>query len=63
VLWAALTVVFEAAMMLAGGRPWSDVTEQYALWHGSLWPLLVLWIAVAPAALSPDARARRRGRG
>ncbi len=51
-LWAALTVAFEVALARGGGHPWDDVVAQYALWHGSLWPLLVLWVLVAPAALS-----------
>ena len=63
-LWAALTVGFEVALVRGTGRPWSDVVAQYALWEGSLWPLLVLWVLVAPAAISslqrsrPTARAR-----
>jgi hypothetical protein len=51
-LWAALTVVFEVALVRGGGRPWDDVIGQYAIWKGSLWPLLVLWVLAAPAALS-----------
>jgi hypothetical protein len=50
-LWALLTVAFEVALVRGGGHPWSDVVEQYALWRGSLWPLLVLWVAVAPRVL------------
>jgi hypothetical protein len=51
-LWAALTVSFELALVRVGGRPWGDVLAQYALWEGSLWPLLILWVLAAPAALS-----------
>jgi hypothetical protein len=51
-LWAALTVVFEAVLGRGGGEPWDAVLAQYALWRGSLWPLLVLWVLAAPAALS-----------
>jgi proline iminopeptidase len=51
-LWAALTLVFEAAMTRATGHPWAEVAEQYAIWKGSLWALLLLWILVAPAAIS-----------
>ncbi len=51
-LWAALTVVFEIALVRGGGRPWDDVFAQYALWNGSLWPLLILWVLAAPATLS-----------
>lgn len=57
-LWAALTVVFEAAMTRGGGHPWSAVLDQYAIWRGSLWPLLVLWILVAPVALRALQHAR-----
>ncbi len=51
-LWAALTVAFEVAMVRGSGRPWDDVLAQYALWEGSLWPLLVVWILVAPRWLT-----------
>jgi len=51
-LWVALTVAFEAALVRGQGRPWPDVGAQYALWKGSLWPLLLLWVLAAPAALS-----------
>jgi hypothetical protein len=51
-LWALLTVAFEVAMMRGAGRPWGEVAAQYALWEGSLWPLLVLWILVGPRVLS-----------
>lgn len=57
-VWAILTVAFEAAMVRGSGRPWDDVHSQYALWNGSLWPLLVLWILVAPPLLSALQRAR-----
>jgi len=51
-LWAALTVLFEIALVRGTGRPWDDVLGQYAFWKGSLWPLLLLWVLAAPAALS-----------
>jgi len=57
-LWVTLTVVFEAAMVRGSGRPWSEALEQYALWRGSLWPLLLLWVLVAPATLSAVQRRR-----
>lgn len=59
-LWVALTILFEASMVRGSGRPWSAVLEQYALWEGSLWPLLLLWVLVAPAALSALQRRRAR---
>jgi hypothetical protein len=51
-LWAVLTVLFEVGLVRGSGRPWDDVVAQYAIWEGSLWPLLVLWVLAAPAALS-----------
>jgi hypothetical protein len=52
-------VLFEVALVRGSGKPWSDVGEQYAIWKGSLWPLLVLWLLVAPAVLSPGSGPRR----
>jgi hypothetical protein len=57
-LWAGLTVVFEIALVRGGGHPWSDVLHQYAIWKGSLWPLLVLWVLTAPAMISALQRSR-----
>lgn len=57
-LWAGLTVVFEVALVRGGGHPWSDVIDQYAIWKGSLWPLLVLWVLAAPAMISVLQRSR-----
>ena len=56
--WAGMTVAFEIALVRGSGRPWQDVVDQYALWRGSLWPLLVLWVLVAPAAISALQRSR-----
>jgi hypothetical protein len=57
-LWAGLTVVFEAGLVRASGRPLSEALAQYALWRGSLWPLLVGWILVAPYLMT---RLHQRG--
>jgi hypothetical protein len=51
-LWATLTVAFEIALVRIGGHPWGDAAAQYAIWNGSLWPLLVIWVLAAPVALS-----------
>ena len=57
-LWAAMTIAFEVALVRGSGRPWQDVVDQYAIWEGSLWPLLVLWVLLAPPALSAMQRSR-----
>jgi hypothetical protein len=51
-LWVALSVLFEIGLVRGSGRPWSEVAAQYAVWNGSLWPLLLAWVLTAPAALS-----------
>lgn len=56
--WAGLTVAFEVALVRGSGRPWQDVIDQYAFWKGSLWPFLVLWVLMAPAAISSLQRSR-----
>jgi hypothetical protein len=60
-LWAVLTVAFELVLVLAEGGSWDAVAAQYAIWDGSLWPLLVLWLLVAPVALSAVQRSGVRG--
>ena len=60
--WTGLTVAFEFGMGRAGGHSWDDLLAQYALWRGSLWPLLLCWILIAPAvfqALDRPGRPRR----
>ncbi len=55
-LWTALTIAFEVGFGRARGLPWDAIRAQYALWDGQLWPLLLAWLLVAPAALSALAR-------
>lgn len=47
-LWLVLTFLFETGMGVAAGHPWSEIFADYALWEGKLWPLLLLFILVAP---------------
>jgi hypothetical protein len=30
------------------GHPWSELLANYDIVHGRLWPVVLLWIAVAP---------------
>jgi hypothetical protein len=50
-LWAALTVAFEAGLGLTSGMHWRDIVADYALWNGHLWGLVVAFLVVAPVAL------------
>lgn len=57
--WAALTVGFEFAFgHWVAGDSWAELGRNYDVTAGRLWPLLVLWVAVAPALLRA-LRARR----
>ena len=47
--WMALTVAFEFLFFhYIAGHPWADLLEIYDIVHGRLWPLILLWVAVAP---------------
>ena len=50
-IWLGLTVVFE---FLFGhyvmGNPWSRLIHDYNLSAGRLWPVILLWITLAPYA-------------
>ncbi len=62
-LWLVLTVVFETAMGVSRGGSWRGVVADYAVWNGRLWPVVLLWILVAPRLVyALDVRRARRGR-
>ncbi|SDH92710.1 hypothetical protein [Propionivibrio dicarboxylicus] len=50
VFWVTLTIAFEFLFFhYVGGHPWSALLANYDLSAGRLWPLLLLWITLAPA--------------
>ena len=47
--WMVLTVAFEFLFFhYVGGEPWEALLANYDIVHGRLWPLVLLWVAVAP---------------
>jgi len=49
VFWMSLTVAFESLFFhYVVGHPWSELLANYDIVHGRLWPVVLLWIAVAP---------------
>lgn len=47
--WLALTVAFEFTFgRLVAKKPWRDLTADYNLTKGRLWPLVLAWIALGP---------------
>lgn len=48
-LWMLLTIAFEFLFFhFVAGHPWNDLLDNYKIWQGRLWPILLLWIALAP---------------
>ena len=47
--WMALTVAFEFLFFhYVAGEAWTVLLANYDIASGQLWPLILLWIAVAP---------------
>jgi len=60
VIWLVMTVAFEFLFFhYASGIPWEKLLEAYDLPSGQLWPLVLIWVAIAPLVLN---RLARRGR-
>jgi hypothetical protein len=53
----SLTVAYEFAIGRWSGRSWNALLENYAIWKGKLWPLVLLALALTPFLW------RGRGRG
>lgn len=52
-IWLVLTVAFEFLFgRLVVGHPWSRLLDDYNLFAGRLWPLVLFWIALAPYLFS-----------
>jgi hypothetical protein len=52
-IWVSFTVAFEFAMgVFLAHRPLRELLHDYNLAAGRVWPLLLLWIFVAPFILS-----------
>ena len=48
--WVMLTIAFEFGMgRLVTHRPWSQLFHDYNVAAGRVWPLLLIWIALAPS--------------
>jgi hypothetical protein len=51
-VWVTLTLAFEFGLgRFVEHREWSEMLADYDLAHGKLWPLVPLWMAVAPSVL------------
>jgi len=62
-LWLLLTVAFEFLFFhYAGGHSWSALLDNYNLMRGRVWPVVLVWIAIAPYAFFRADRARDQRR-
>jgi hypothetical protein len=53
-LWAALTIAWEFVFgHYIMRHSWESLLADYHIWKGRLWPLVLLWVAVAPRLLMP----------
>ena len=58
-LWLALTLAFEFLFFhYAGGHSWSELLGNYNMLKGRIWPLVLIWIAIAPYVFFRFDRAR-----
>ena len=58
-LWLALTVAFEFIFFhYAGGHSWSALLDNYNIMKGRVWPVVLVWIAIAPYVFFRVERAR-----
>lgn len=49
-IWFGLTIAFEFLFgHFVAKHSWSDLLADYNLLAGRLWPLVLLWVAIAPA--------------
>ena len=50
-LWVVFTVLFEFGFgHYVDRKSWSNLVDNYDVSEGNLWPLVLLWIGVGPAA-------------
>lgn len=48
-LWMTLTIAFEFLFFhFAGGHSWQELLGNYNILNGRVWPVVLVWIAIAP---------------
>lgn len=63
-LWLVLTVAFEFFFFhYAGGHTWSELLANYNISKGRIWPVVLIWIAIAPHVYFRADRARSAANG
>lgn len=48
-IWLAMTIAFEFLFgHFVAGHPWSKLLYDYNIFEGRLWPLILVWVTIAP---------------
>lgn len=47
-VWLALTLVFEFGLGLARGNSWTPMLDDYNIFKGRIWILVLIWVAFGP---------------
>lgn len=48
-IWLALTLTFEFLFgHFVAGHPWSKLLHDYNIIEGRVWPLILIWVTIAP---------------
>lgn len=54
ITWLVLTVLFEFGMgRFLQNKDWPVLLADYNIFAGRLWPLVLVWVAIAPTLLRP----------
>lgn len=48
-IWLAMTIAFEFLFgHFVAGHPWSKLLQDYNIFAGRVWPLVLIWTTIAP---------------
>ena len=50
--WVLATLAFEFGMGLVAGRSWPEMLAPYRFVDNDLWPVVLVWVAVAPLTIA-----------
>jgi len=61
--WLVLTLAFEFLFFhYVGGHSWAELLANYDVMRGRLWPLILVWVAIAPYVFYRLSKNTRPGR-
>ncbi len=51
-IWLAATIAFEFGMGAMSGKSWAEMLAPYRFSDNNIWPLVLVWVACAPAVIA-----------